>query len=291
MCYIIPPITMATSLRPIIPQLENLYACYNKREYVNPDPLQFLYDYPNIRDREIVGIIASVLAYGGVKQILGSIGNVLNRMDPLPYKFLISVDLSDLKETLKGFKHRFATSDDLAQMLWGVKRMIEDYGSLQKGFLTGFEDSAETVLSALIRFVEKLKNFSGIPEGNETHGLKHLLASPEKGGASKRLNLFLRWMVRKDAVDPGGWNGMRASKLIVPIDLHMHRIGLALGITKRKQADLKAALEITAAFREIVPEDPVKYDFVLTRLGIRDDTDMDGFLRACRLPEVARGDS
>ena len=268
---------MVTSLRLIIPQLENLYACYNKREYVSPDPLQFLYDYPDIRDREVVGIIASALAYGGVKQILASIGNVLDRMGASPYKFLISLDLPDLKKTLKGFKHRFATSDDLAQMLWGVKRMIEDYGSLEAGFLKGYSNTDETVLSALSRFVTRLKDSS------ETQGYKHLLPSPEKGGASKRLNLFLRWMVRKDAVDPGGWGGIPPSKLIVPIDLHMHRIGLALGITKRKQADLKTALEITDAFREIVPQDPVKFDFVLTRLGIRSDTDMEGFLKTCHL--------
>ncbi len=282
---------MTRSLKSIIPQLESLYACYNKREYVFPDPLQFLYDYPDLRDREIAGMIASALAYGGVKQILGSVSRVLEKMRPSPYLFLMSRDLGDLRKGLEGFKHRFATGEDLALVLWGLKRMIEKHGSLEAGFLAGYKNGADTIIPSLISFVSEIRQLTEDTEVCCRQGFKHLLPCPEKGGASKRLHLFLRWMVRKDAVDPGGWDVVPTSKLIVPIDLHMHRIGLALGITKRKQADLKTALEITAAFHEIVPQDPVKYDFVLTRLGIRDDTDMDGFLRACRLPEVARGDS
>ncbi len=97
-----------------------------------------------------------------------------------------------------------------------------------------------------------------------------LLPSPGKGSACKRLNLFLRWMVRSDDVDPGGWSGVDAGKLIVPLDTHMHRMGLEVGLTRRKQADMQAALEVTRAFRTIAPEDPVRYDFALTRLGIHD---------------------
>ena len=101
-----------------------------------------------------------------------------------------------------------------------------------------------------------------------------LLPCPEKGSACKRFHLFLRWMVRNDAVDPGGWDGISASKLIVPLDVHMHRICMRLGLTSRAQADLKTALEVTGRFRAIVPEDPVRYDFALTRIGIRNDIDL-----------------
>jgi len=275
------------SLKSIIPQLEALYSRYNKREYVSPDPLQFMYDYPDIRDREIAGMVASALAYGGVKQILGSVKKALEPMGTSPYKFLLSKELSDLTEIYRGFKHRFATGYDFALMLWGSKRMIAEYETLEAGFQDGYKKDDETILPALSGFVHRLKGFAGIENTRETQGYKHLLPRPEKGGASKRLNLFLRWMVRKDAVDPGGWDRVPASKLIVPIDVHMHRIGLALGLTDRKQANLKTALEITAAFREIAPHDPVKYDFALTRLGIRTDTDIDGFLKACNLPQMA----
>ena len=111
---------------------------------------------------------------------------------------------------------------------------------------------------------------------------RSLLPSPVAGSACKRLNLFLRWMVRRDEVDPGGWDHVPPSKLIVPLDIHMHRISLQLGLTGRKQANLKAACEITNAFRAIEPDDPVRYDFSLTRLGIRDDLTPDGF--SCGLP-------
>jgi len=105
-----------------------------------------------------------------------------------------------------------------------------------------------------------------------------LLPCPEKGSACKRYHLYLRWMVRKDAVDPGGWDGISASKLIVPLDVHMHRICMGLGLTSRAQADLKTALEVTQRFRAIVPEDPVRYDFALTRTGIRNDLDLTGIM-------------
>ncbi|MBW2226086.1 MAG: DUF2400 family protein, partial [Deltaproteobacteria bacterium] len=106
----------------------------------------------------------------------------------------------------------------------------------------------------------------------------HLVALPEKGSACKRMNLFLRWMVRKDRVDPGGWADVPLSKLIVPLDTHMHKISLQLGFTSKKQANMHAALEITDGFKNFVPDDPVKYDFSLTRFGIREGMDMNSLL-------------
>ncbi|HTY21997.1 MAG TPA: TIGR02757 family protein [Desulfomonilaceae bacterium] len=251
-----------------------LYDAYNRREYVHPDPLEFLYDYKELRDREIVGLIASSLAYGAVRQILKSVGSVLGRMDS-PYLFLRQSSKESLRETFKDFKHRFTTGDELSTMLYGIKKTVERYGSLQECFAQGFSSEQETVIPALSSFVDELRSvFDGRP--------RSLLPSPDAGSACKRLNLFLRWMVRRDQVDPGGWDNIPASSLIVPLDVHMHRISLQLGLTKRKQADLRAACEITAAFRGIEPEDPVRYDFVLTRLGIRDDLDPEEFLKSCR---------
>ncbi len=109
-----------------------------------------------------------------------------------------------------------------------------------------------------------------------------LLCHPAAGSACKRLNLYLRWMVRRDDVDPGGWTGVSPARLVIPLDVHMHRIGRGLGLTQSRYANLRTALEITAAFRRIAPDDPVRYDFALTRLGIRSDTDLEGFLARCR---------
>jgi len=254
--------------------LDALYSTYNKREYIHPDPLEFLYQYDDPADREIVGLAASSLSYGNVKQILRSVSNVLDRMEPSPSEFLDTTSEGKIRSAFKGFKHRFTTGDDMTDLLLGVKSVIIKYGSLQECFMSGYSKTDETILPALQKFVNELKSASnGEP--------CYLLPNPMMGSACKRLNLYLRWMVRRDDVDCGEWYNVPASGLIVPLDRHMHNIGLALELTRRKQPDLRTALEITSAFREIEPEDPVKYDFALTRLGIRDDTDMDLFLTEC----------
>jgi len=248
-------------------KLDNLYSQYNRRRYVHPDPLEFLYSYKEIREREIVGLISSSLAYGRVAQILKSVSLVLDKMNPSPYLFLNKSTYKSIYMTFEGFKHRFAGSGELAALLLGMKNVIERFGSLHKCFLDGLSKDDETIIKAMTLFSTQLiagKNKPG-----------HLVAMPEKGSACKRMNLFLRWMIRKDRVDPGGWGGIPLSKLIIPLDTHMHRISLALNLTKRKQANMHTALAITSGFKKIVPEDPVKYDFALTRLGIRNDLDID----------------
>jgi uncharacterized protein (TIGR02757 family) len=261
--------------RTYLRNLCELYETYNHREYVHPDPLEFLYDYQDLRDREIVGLVASSLAYGGVRQILKGVKSVLDRMES-PYAFLKDNSRESLISIFKGFKYRFTTGEELAGMLYGIKRVVERDGSLQACFVNALSDDHETIILALSELVKAL---SAVFESRP----RSLLPSPEAGSACKRLNLFLRWMVRRDEVDPGGWDDVPASKLIVPLDTHMHRISLQLGLTKRKQANLKAACEITAAFRSIEPEDPVRYDFSLTRLGIRDDLDPREFLKSCNM--------
>lgn len=255
--------------------LDRLYEQYNRREFVHPDPLEFLYRYEDPKDREMVGLIASSLAYGRVGQILTSVSLVLGRMGS-PSRYLKQATRRSLREAFAGFRHRFTTGEALAGMLWGAKRMAERDGSLQAGFRRGLREEDETVLPALGRFVQKLE-----PKGSRRGCW--LVATPDRGSACKRWHLFLRWMVRHDAVDPGGWEGVPASKLVVPLDTHMHRIGLALGCTRRKQADGRAAAEVTAAFRAIAPEDPVRYDFALSRLGIRPEANMEEALRQLAL--------
>ena len=156
-------------------------------------------------------------------------------------------------------------------MLWGLKKVLEEYGSLHDAFIEVLDEEEDTLLPALSRFTDLLRKHGPMTRNS-------LLPSPEKGSACKRLNLFLRWMVREDNVDPGGWGRVPRAKLIVPLDTHMHRIGRMLQLTGRKQADMRTAMEITHAFRKIVPDDPVRYDFVLTRLGIRGDMEPESFL-------------
>ncbi len=251
-------------------KLDRLYKKYDSRRYVHPDPLELLYAYKNLNDREIAGLTASSLAYGRVAQILksASYGHehqwTVSRTD-----FSKTHLLEFLRQSFEGFRHRFATGDNLAAMLSGAKQVIEQHGSLYECFLRCLKRDDETILPALSSFASEITK-------NENPG--HLVPLPERGSACKRMNLFLRWMVRKDAVDPGGWEKISPSKLIVPLDVHMHRICLRSGLTARKQANMRTALEITSGFKKLVPDDPVRYDFALTRLGIRDDADPDDFL-------------
>jgi uncharacterized protein (TIGR02757 family) len=256
-------------------QLERLYILYNSREWIHPDPLEFLYRYTDFNDREITGLIASSLAYGRVTQILKSVSCVLEKMGPSPHGFLLSSTPSSLRRIFSNFKHRFTTGEDLALMLIGAKSVIARFGSLYNCFLGGFNDDNETVLTGLSFLVNELK----IEADGKSNSL---LPSPEKGSACKRWNLFLRWMVRDDQVDPGGWDKVNPAKLIIPLDIHMYRICLSLNLTRRKNMDMRTALEITCAFRSLEPKDPVRYDFALTRLGIRPESDLNAFLEKSR---------
>lgn len=248
--------------------LERLYRKYNRREFVHPDPLEFLYSYPDLRDREIVGLVASSLAYGRVAQILKSVRKVLDTMGKSPRDYVESGSEDGFLKSFKGFKHRFTTDVEMASLLAGARRAIRQHGSLNKFFVAGMSGGDVTVLPALEKFAA----------GIDCCG-KYLLPCPARGSACKRLNLFLRWMVREDRVDPGGWKGVSPAQLVVPLDTHMAKIGRGLGFTRRKGADIRMVLEITEAFRKIAPSDPVRYDFALTRFGIRDDMEMDDLFK------------
>jgi uncharacterized protein (TIGR02757 family) len=161
-----------------------------------------------------------------------------------------------------GFRHRFVDGADLCDLLLGVRRVLARHGSLGACFRSCLREEDANFMPALTRFVDVLRQDSRREKN-------FLLPSPRSGSACKRLNLYLRWMVRRDEVDPGWWAPLPASKLTVPLDTHMHRIALEWGLTNRKQGNLRTAFEITEAFRQVAPDDPVRYDFCLTRLGMR----------------------
>ncbi|MGC9325953.1 MAG: TIGR02757 family protein [Desulfomonilia bacterium] len=253
--------------------LDELYALYNREEFITPDPLQFLVSYCDIRDREIAGVICAGLAYGRVMQICRSVSRVLSPMGHSPRAFLEKASPDSLQETFHGFKHRFTTDAELVDVLWALREVIREHGSLQTCFVRGFREMDRDTTKALSLFVQEIRKHT--PRGSTNS----LLPCPDKKSACKRFHLYLRWMVRHDNVDPGGWDGIDPSCLVIPLDTHMHRICTALGMTTRRQADLRTALQITDTFRMVSPEDPVKYDFSLTRLGIRSDTQCPRFFQ------------
>ena len=241
--------------------LEGLYRTWNRKEFIHPDPLEFVHRYDDPADMEVAGLIASGLAYGRVAQILKSLETVFTILKR-PSENIREMDRSELHEMFRSFRHRWTTGEELALLLRGTAIIREEYGSLENCFLEGVKEGDEDVVPGLENFVAKLRLASGRRELS-------LLACPSMGSACKRMFLFLRWMVRRDEVDPGPWTQICAAKLVVPMDVHMHRVSCRLGLTSRRQADLRSALQVTGFFRELVPEDPVKYDFSLTRPGIR----------------------
>lgn len=251
--------------------LERLYFRYNRREFIGSDPLKFVYEYSNPADMEIVGFLAAALSYGRVQQIQRSLDDLLGRIGKSPYAFVRDFG-KDERKILADFKHRFTTGQDISDLLWLLRNVFKQSGSIEKHFLLGYNKNDESILPALSRFCDSLKQkYAGFHKGQVSRGLKYLLASPTGGSVCKRLNLFLRWMVRDDDVDVGLWKSVDKAKLIVPVDVHMARLCGILGFHDRKTVALSTALEITKGFSKIEPADPVKFDFALTRVGIIED--------------------
>jgi uncharacterized protein (TIGR02757 family) len=251
-------------------RLESLYVHYNDRKWVHPDPLETVLRYEDPRDQEVVGLIASSLAFGGVKQIITSIHGVLEPMER-PYAFVTQATRATLVRRFSGFRHRYVDDADLVALLTGIQNALIEYGTLEACFAQGSRSDHNSHHEALVAFVHCLRRGGG---GSENY----LLSVPERGSACKRLHLFLRWMIRRDAVDPGPWSALSPKGLLVPVDTHMHRIATCLRWTSRQQADGVTSREITEACRRMSPDDPVRYDFALTRLGIRKDFTVGAFL-------------
>lgn len=241
--------------------LEGLYRKYNHKRFIPPDPLQFVYRFKRPADMEIAGFLAACFAYGAVEQIEKFLTVLLNKMGNSPAGFIKNFSAQD-KKFFKSLKYRFNTGEDIISLLEILKKALIRYGSLEKLFLKGYSDSDKNILPAAAKFIQALNGKTG-------KGLKFLLSDPAKGGTCKRLFLFLRWMVRKDEVDAGLWKTIDKSKLIVPVDVHIGRLSKTIGLHTRKTINLKTAVEITESFRKICPKDPVKYDFVLCRIGIQ----------------------
>ena len=246
--------------------LEGMYYVYARRELVNPDPLYFLYSYSDVRDREVVGLIASSLAYGRVAQIMKSVERVLSCLGSRPREFLLKNQ--EFCVVPNEFKHRFTTAYDMNNLLANMSGVLREYGSLEIFVGECLKCSGGDIFSGMDKFSDRLSL-------NKKEGGFSLISAPRDGSACKRLFLYLRWMVRSDDVDPGGWEVLQPCELIVPTDVHMHRISRELGITQKLSANLFTAREITSNFFSINPLDPTKYDFPLTRFGIRNIYSLD----------------
>ncbi len=245
------------------------YKAFDKSQ-ISPDPLQFLHLFNHERDIEVIGFIASIFAYGNVKQIINSLERIVALTQRKPYNYVIKFSNKDNKD-FKGLKHRFYTEDDIQILFLTLSRIYNDYDSLKNLFLKFYDPSEPKLKNSISKFSSCfIKTVMEKTSQNEvSRGIKFMFPRPEKGSACKRMNLFLRWMVRKDELDFGLWNEIPTSKLVIPVDTHIAKICKFLKLTKRKNVTWKMAEEITENLKKYDPIDPVKYDFALCHIGIR----------------------
>jgi len=272
-------------------RLDALYASYNRADSA-ADPIQIVRRFSEPADREVVGFCASALAFGRVASVLQSIERLLAVTGPSPAAFVRQFDPSRHARPLAPIVHRWTKGQDFVALILVLQRMLAR-GSIEQFFLEGYDAAAPDISGALESFSTRAMATDLRPAyGRRTPrpGVGYFFSRPSSGGACKRLNLFLRWMVRSDAVDFGLWTNVSRAKLIIPLDTHVIRVGRCLGLTRHASPGWKMAADITASLRELDPEDPVKYDFSLCHVGMADEC---GFMHAqgdvdCPLRGVCR---
>lgn len=257
-------------------RLDVLYRRYGAT-YLHTDPVSVPRAYASAEDREVAGLVTAVLAYGQVPQIMASVERVMAIMGDHPAAFVRRFEPRRDRTLLRGFVHRFNDAHDLGLLLHFTRQAIERSGSLEGFFLEGYSSGHDDVGPALSSFARRMLALDcsayyrrGVLPASA--GVRFFLPSPEGGSTCKRLNLFLRWMVRPDdGVDLGIWRNVSPSKLIIPLDTHVSRIAVSIGLTSRRTAGWRMAREVTERLRKLDSGDPVKYDFALCRLGILDE--------------------
>jgi uncharacterized protein (TIGR02757 family) len=266
--------------------LDRLYRTFN-RSYLATDPLELVHGFSRSEDREIVGLIASSLAYGKVQGIKRSVKGVLDIMGPDPYGFTMRFRPGKESRLFSGFVHRFNRGEDISCLLYFIRQMFEECGSIGNFFLKDYSPGDGSMKRSLTAFTANVlaldtASIYGGKELPRDAGVRFFFPSPEAGSACKRLNLYLRWMVRRgDSLDFGLWREVDPGGLIIPLDTHIARISRNIGLTRRATPDWKMAEEITAELKKLDPADPLKYDFAICRLGIMDRCPKRVDLRKC----------
>ena len=250
--------------------LNQLYADFNHPESAF-DPIQVVRRYDRLDDREIIAFIAAGLAFGRVASVVASIEAVCEVLGPSPAAAVRRFDPARDGKALLPLVHRWIKGRDLVALLWMLRQMLDEAGSIEAYFAKGWAEGAADVSDALESFSTRARAIDLRPAYGKVPkapGVYFFFSRPSSGGACKRLNLFLRWMVRQDGVDLGGWRTPLASQLVIPLDTHTIRAGRCLRLTKRVSPGWKMAADITASLRTMDAADPVRYDFALCHLSM-----------------------
>ncbi|MCU0609006.1 MAG: TIGR02757 family protein [Chitinispirillaceae bacterium] len=248
--------------------LEQTYDQFHKPEYLQLDPLICLRAFDTPADIEIAGLVAASLAYGKVENIIKNVSRIFDLTSKNITVFCADTTLAQKQKLLGHIKHRFTEGNSVALLLHTIGRILMNHGSLERLFIKNLNKDDATIKPALENFVSELRLYAH-RFSPEDSGIRYLLSSPASGSACKRLNMYLRWMIRPaDGIDLGIWKQVSASKLLIPLDTHVARISRSLGLTGRSTVNWQMAEEITAKLRVFDPLDPVRYDFSLCRTGM-----------------------
>lgn len=247
--------------------LERLYTSFDFERFIEKDPIRFPKRYSSHLDIEIAGLISSAFAYGSIKCFCGFLEKLFKILGENPADFILNFKPLFLIERLR-IKYRFSSNYDIVAFLYIIQRMLKESPTRSLEYYFNFDSSenSNSLISKISFFIHSaIKTDLTDVYGKDikTHGLMHFFPNPLKGSPCKRINLFLRWMVRKRDIDFGLWNSINPSELIIPLDVHIWRVSKKLGFTKRNVQNIRTAQDITEYLKKIEPEDPLKYDFVL----------------------------
>lgn len=240
-------------------ELDKLVEKYENPDFINSDPVQFIHKTGDKKDIEIAGFIAALFAFGSRKVFIKKLNTLFSIMQGKPLDFILGGNYNLLTD----FDYRFAKPEDVKAILSVLKKLYSTSNGLSELFEYGYKID-NSILSSLTAVTDYF--YANNP--NITPGFSFMLAQPRKGGAMKRLNMFLRWMVRKPPVDLALWNFIKPSELLIPLDVHVGNVSRKMGLLSRNANDFKSVLSLTDKLREYDAEDPVKYDFAMFGAGV-----------------------
>ena len=254
-------------------ELDNLVQKYETEDFIKDDPIQFLYRFNTKEDKELAGFIASLFAYGNRKMFISKLDELFERSGRDISGYIRNGDFKNLK----GIEYRFSKDYDIIPIFEILHNLYEESKGLEELFSYSFiEDRGDDY----DRFLKGVTDYFYARAPKEAgHGFFHMIPNPQRGGAMKRMNMFLRWMVRKSSVDAGIWNFMKAKDLYIPLDVHVARLSRQMGLLTRKCNEYKAVNELMTNLKKFSPDDPVKYDFAMFAFGVELNKKKSGVLK------------
>ena len=247
------------------PQLDALVEQIEQPDFIDNDPIQFMYAFEDKNDKELAGFFAAIMAWGRRDIVINKVDDLLKRMDYKPADFILNFNESDAAK-LEGFKHRTFKPVDIYWLVKTLQSILKKHHTFEVFWELCYQKSKAQKRELIAVFHEEFFSIHPeIPQRTRKH-----ISNPEKNSSAKRLNMYLRWCIRGGPVDLETMNFMDPSELKVPLDVHVARQARKLGLLKRKQNDWKAVIELNKNLQELDPEDPSKYDFALFGLGVLD---------------------